>query len=317
MNLLSYLLLLLAPSSLQEIYRFEVEVRTVYVDVFVKHDGGNVTGLTADDFEVLDSGVRQEIDLLDLETIPMTGLLMLDTSGSVHGRKLTHMRNAAHAFLNNLGELDEAGLIAFSYRLQRLEMPSGDFKNLHRVLDKRLVGGPTSIYDSLYAGLKVVETSGGRPLILLFTDGIDNASWLSADELLNALQMSEAVVHVVGIRSQDRVILRSTKTGTSRNSQDMFGAFMPPATRQSSTRESDPEGSLREIALSTGGRFWQVDASADLKDAYLRILDEMKNRYVLSYQPVGVPEEGWHPLEVKVKRGKADEVRSRPGYLVQ
>jgi VWFA-related protein len=310
-------LLLLAPSSQQETYRFEVEVRTVYVDVFVKRDGGNVTGLTAEDFEVLDSGVRQEIDLVDLETIPMTGLLMLDTSGSVHGRKLAHMRSAAHAFLNNLGELDEAGLVAFSYRLQHLERPSSDFKNLHRVLNKGLVGGPTSIYDSLYAGLKVVETSGGRPLILMFTDGIDNASWLSANEIMKALQMSEAVVHVVGIRSQDRVVLRSTKTGTSRNSQDMFGAFMPPATRPSSSRESDPEDSLRKIAQSTGGRFLQVDESAELEDAYLSILDEMKNRYVLSYQPAGVPEDGWHPLEVKVKKGKADEVRSRPGYLVQ
>jgi hypothetical protein len=49
----------------------------------------------------------------------------------------------------------------------------------------------------------------------------------------------------------------------------------------------------------------------------LKVFEEMATRYILSFEPRGVPKEGWHPLEVKLKNKKADEVRARLGYRFQ
>ena len=72
---------------------------------------------------------------------------------------------------------------------------------------------------------------------------------------------------------------------------------------------------LQKIAESSGGRAWFADSSADLKQFFLDVLEEMETRYLLSYQLLGAPPEGWHELDVKLENGKG-EVRARPGYMV-
>ena len=67
----------------QETFRFTVDVRTVYTDVFVTRESQPVTGLTAWNFEVLDNGVPQEVALLDANALPLSTMLLLDVSGSM------------------------------------------------------------------------------------------------------------------------------------------------------------------------------------------------------------------------------------------
>ena len=105
---------LLQETQSGEVLRFGVEVRTVFIDVFVSRNGSPVTGLTASDFEILDDGVRQELDLMDPQDFFLSAMLILDTSASVSGPKLTHLREAAHAFLRRLKKEDEAGLMLFN-----------------------------------------------------------------------------------------------------------------------------------------------------------------------------------------------------------
>jgi hypothetical protein len=68
------------------------------------------------------------------------------------------------------------------------------------------------------------------------------------------------------------------------------------------------------LTETTGGRVWYADSSEGLKAADLKVFEEMAARYILSFEPEGVPKEGWHPLEVRLKNKKADEVRARLGY---
>ncbi len=73
---------------------------------------------------------------------------------------------------------------------------------------------------------------------------------------------------------------------------------------------------MDQLAKATGGQLWHAGASAKLARTFLRILAEMQSRYLLSYSPLGVAREGWHHIDVKLRRRKGS-VRSRTRYFVQ
>jgi Ca-activated chloride channel family protein len=296
----------------QEVYRFSVEVPVVYVDVFVTRDGKSVTGLTAENFEVFDSGVKQDVRLVDLESVPLSVLMVLDSSGSVWGEKLRNLRAGARRFIGGLREVDEAGLLAFSEEPQLLQAHTQDWVALRRAVNRLTPGGPTGLYDAVYTGLQLVE-GRARPLIVLFTDGVDNASWLSASEVLEAAKFSEAVVHIIVVQSQAGI-----KLGIRENASGAMQLIFPhsPWPTGSGRRQDNPEDFLKDLAKDSGGKVWSATSSTGLEAVYVNILEEMGSRYLLTYEPSGVPGEGWHTLEVKLKKTKADDVRARSGYRV-
>lgn len=302
--LFPFFLTLLLGASHQEtqstdVFRFGVEVRTVFIDVFVSRDGSPVTGLTAGDFEIRDEGILQELDLMDPQDVFLSAMLILDTSASLSGPKLTHLREGAHAFLRRLKKKDEAGLMLFNQYCHLRQPIGADLDSLHESLDQPVHGGYTSLHDALYTGLKLVGKADGRPMVVLFTDGQDNSSWLTERDLLDCARESEAIVHAIGIRSPDL-----PSSGDS-----------PAPPNQSSGSLDQAENLLREITSVTGGRDWYADSSAGLEQVFLQVLEEMETRYLLSYQLTGAPKDGWHELEVKLKKRHGETIRARPGYM--
>jgi VWFA-related protein len=71
---------------------------------------------------------------------------------------------------------------------------------------------------------------------------------------------------------------------------------------------------LGKLADQTGGRLIEIESTKNLSAVFLQMLDEFRQRYVVSYSPRGVSAEGWHQLTVRVKSRRAD-VKARPGYL--
>jgi Ca-activated chloride channel family protein len=281
----------------QEVFRFGVEVRTVYADVFVTRDGQPVTGLTAPDFELYDNGVRQTIQLVDIDTVPLSVMLILDTSGSVSGQALEHLRAAAHAFVDGLEEKDEAALMIFAREMSLRQAFTHSWEDLHRAIDGPIRGGDTSVKDAFYTGLKLVEGRPGRPLILLFTDGLDNTSWLTQSEVLEVARASESIVYAVGVKPRHSIIW----TNSGREQRRMDG---------------DAGSFLKTITSNTGGTVSYTESTAELQRLFVSILEEMKTRYLLSYQVEGALQEGWHDLRINVIGDKADDVRARAGYTV-
>jgi hypothetical protein len=70
---------------------------------------------------------------------------------------------------------------------------------------------------------------------------------------------------------------------------------------------------LRDLSETTGGRLLRGDGNQDLAGVFIKVLDEFRQRYVLTYTPKGVPGIGWHELSVRVKR-RGVSVKARPGY---
>jgi VWFA-related protein len=271
---------------------FTSRVETVYVDAFVTHGGTPVAGLTAADFDVRDNGVRQAVRLEDVSRVPITATLAFDVSGSLEGERLAQLRAAGHAFVQHLTEADQAGLLAFSQEL-RLAVPhTHDAAELHKGLDAFQPGGETALYDALYAGLGL-PSGAGRTLLVVFTDGEDNISWLDAEQVLAVAENSNTLVHIVGLWPE------AARTGGRE------GRVVGPGPH---------EQALGRIAAATGGRVWNAQANS-LPKTFVSILDELRARYLLAYEPAGVPRVGRHRLEVHVRGGKG-KIRARPGYLV-
>ena len=259
---------------------FSAEVDAVYVDVFVTSRGEPVTGLKAGDFEVTDDGVRQAATLVQTETVSVAPLLLFDTSGSVRGPKLRDLKAAGHAFVDGLAGRDEGAVLAFSHELSLLARATPRREALHQAIERLEPGGATALCDALYLAFKL-PLGQGRPVIVLFTDGEDNVSWLGRDEVREAALQSSALLYVVATGSSDA-----------------------------------PEAAfLRETAEATGGRYWNAGASDRLTRRFLDILSAMRTRYLLTYEPHGVKREGRHRLKIEV-RGRKVDVRHRREYVI-
>jgi VWFA-related protein len=256
---------------------FSSRVEAVRVDVLVTDNGQPVLGLASGDFEVLDNGVPQQVDLVSFEEIPLNIVLALDMSDSVAGDRLDRLRGAAGALLPALKEEDQAALVTFSHVVRLGAKLTKDLDPLRAALTHTEAMGPTALVDGTYAGIMLGESDIGRSLVIVFSDGLDTASWLTADAVVDVARRSDVVVYAVSVRSPQR-----------------------------------PDF-LRDLTSTTGGRLLEVERTASLDAIFLGVLEEFRRRYLVSYTPRGVAPTGWHRLDVRVKRNAT--VRARPGYL--
>lgn len=288
------LLLCLDPSPQQAPARspavFGVSVESVYVDAFVSRRGDPVTGLEASDFELRDNGVVQEVELAASDAQPLLAVLVFDVSNSLTGERLEGLKAASQALLDALRPQDAATLLTFSDRIEWPVKPTEDKAAVRRALERLRPGGGTLVMDALYTAI-TLPRSTGRTLVVLFTDGVDNMSWLDGPKVRSAAERSNALVHVVSLRAPGQ-------TATSSGGTDFEGGF-----------------ALQQIAETTGGRYWEAESPERLKVAFAAIAELLGRRYVLRYVPENVTRSGWHRIDLRLKSKRGD-VHTRRGYWV-
>ena len=260
---------------------FSSKVEAVRVDVLVteRDKGGAILGLKPADFEVLDNGVPQQVDLVSFEQIPLNVVLALDMSESVSGDRLDQLREASDGLLKSLTRDDQAGLVTFTQRVALGSKLTKDLDAIRKAMAAPLYdAGNTSIVDASYAAMMLGESDVGRGLVIVFSDGVDTASWLTEDVVLNTAKRSDVVVYGVSVQSRLK-----------------------------------PEF-LRELTAATAGRLYEIEKTTNLSSVFLSVLEEFRHRYLVSYTPTGVDRAGWHKLDVAIK-GRKVVVKARPGYL--
>jgi VWFA-related protein len=253
---LGLVLLALAPAQAAT-PTFAARVDAVYVDVFVTDGRRPVAGLAAADFELRDNGVRQEVELVAVEAMPLATFLVLDASGSVTGDKLAQLHSALRTFVGKLRPEDEAALLTFDHEIRMLMPRTRNRDALVGAIDKVLPGGSTALFDALYAGAQLA-TGRERALIVLFTDGEDNSSWFDAGQLRRVLEQSNTLLQTVGV---------------------------VPLEPRTPVPDTPHVRLLRQLAEVTGGRFWPAASPGGLASAFVAILDAMKTRYLLRFEP--------------------------------
>jgi VWFA-related protein len=282
------------------------------VDVSVTRGDNPVSGLMAAHFEVLDNGVPQVVDRVSREDVPLNVMLVLDSSGSLAGYPLTALVDAAQGLVRSLRPGDRVGLLAFSQRIDLPVPPTARHEEVLSALGRLTAGGPTALRDALFTGLQLVPPDGdARPVLVLFSDGRDTASWMAAGDLEGVVRRSGVVLHAVELVGTPRTLGRTGREGGAGDVRDA---------RLRSRVNGRPVGinesrSLQRAVEAGGGRLWSAAAADELKELFAEALDELRARYLLTYTPQGVASSGWHEVKVRLKGARGD-VRARPGYFV-
>lgn len=284
---------------------FRVAVDAVNADVLVLDGKRPVGGLSAADFELLDSGVPQTITAASMDDVPMSLVVALDTSDSVRGDVLSRLKEGATAAVAMLRPADRVSLITFSSAVGVAAPWGADRETVTRAIASARAGGGTSLYDASYLALALRDDKPGhRNLAIIFSDGNDTASWLPDRAVVEKAHRSESVVYSVAMTGNGAVdrppIHLDARSGVELWRPEVRSILLG-------------NGILADLATASGGQRFVVARASELRDVFTAIVNDFRSRYVLTYTPTGVDAHGWHPIEVKVK-GRNLTVRARRGY---
>jgi VWFA-related protein len=258
---------------------FRSGVELVRMDVSVIRNGAPAAGLTAEDFAVVDNRVRRPVTSVSGEDLPLSVQLVLDTSGSVSGSHLASLVAASGGLIEALRPGDEAGLITFAGIVRTLVSTTHDLGQVRTSLAGMRGAGATPLRDAIQIGLAAPHRPTVRPMLLVFTDGADNVSWLAEEDVIDSARRTGTVIHIVREPNED-----------SRRSQ-----------------------LLERLAAVTGGRVWSASSQRDLTRLFTTALSDMRARYLLTFAPDEGAARGWHDVQVSVRGG--GEVTARLGYF--
>jgi len=282
-------------SANAQVSTFSVTTEEVRIDALVTDQRKPVVGLQPADFEVLDNGVKQEVEYANFEKIPISATMVLDLSRSVTGDLLNHLKSAGDVLLKGLMKDERAALITFDNAVKLRSPLTADIDRIKSLLHgmQPLPYGETSLIDASYEGLMLAESKSERSLLVVFSDGLDTLSWLPADEILESAKQTRVVVYAVSTKQfPDNTFRRYPKDKSELRSNEF----------------------LHDLTRHTGGSLFEVESSKDLGDTFGRILEEFRQRYLITYVPSGVPNSGWHTVKVQVKQHNY-KIMHRPGYM--
>ncbi len=280
---------------------FRAGVDVVTVDVSVSRGGEHIGGLKTGNFEVFDNGVKQKIDKVATEQVPLEAYLVLDMSGSVEGAKLQQLERAANAFVDGLTPQDQVALLTFAEKVTLAQPLTGDFGAFRRSVSEIKAGGNTALYDAALRAITLRERRDNRAVVVVLPDQPDNASNATQKQVTDAAERSDVIVY--GVLADEE----SGQMMTGGMGRGMGGGFRPPDVQFQI-------GFLRSLAETTGGRVFRTSARLMLEEVFRLVLDDARSRYVITYSP-DKPKTGWHKLQVKLVEAKGDVV-ARRGYFV-
>jgi Ca-activated chloride channel family protein len=253
--------------------------------------GRLLTDLTKDDFQLVDSGVQQQISVFERNTsLPLSVAILIDTSGSSQ-QDLHYEEDSVLRFLGALlssGNPDDAfALYSFNWRITQ-ETDFGRSKSRAERLLHNLHGeGGTSLYDAIYLASDALAQRDGRHVMIVVTDGGDTTSYKHFGDALRAAQQADIVLYPIV------VVPIENEAG----------------------RNIGGEHALATIAASTGGRIFNPEGFAQLDRVFSDLLRELRTQYLIGYYPKDVRQEPrlFHPVKVAV-REDAVKISARSGY---
>lgn len=264
------------------------EVNLVQVQATVTDANGRiVTGLGKNAFELLVDGVKQPITVFQGEDIPVTAGIVIDNSASMLPKR-SDVIAAAMTFARTSNPHDEMFVVHFSTQ-PRFGLPdniqfTSDISELERAVSSFQLGGTTALYDALIAALGRLDLAGtSRKVLLIITDGGDNASRHTLEDVLSAARKNGAALYSIGIfDAADR----------DRN---------PPL--------------LRELADATGGDAEFPERSADVGRICERMAREIRQQYALGFP--GAQDGKYHTIRLQATDPHHGPlvVHARTGYF--
>ena len=303
-----------APIDAQQVFKSGVDGVTVVVSV---HRGNQpVAGLTSADFELRDNGVPQQISSISAEKVPLDLTLLLDLSSSVDGPQLQRLKTAVADTASLLRPGDRIRLVAISQVLH--EVFSLRPKGSAMSLDGLVAEGATSLYDGIAATMMRASEPGRRQLIVAFTDGRDSTSIIDEHLAKTIARMTDAVVDIVvpvatAEEARQRRLAQPRGSLDSLMSGDNVVMGKDPAAAPGAADEPPPV--LAELVGPTAGQVIALTSKESISSVFKATLEDFRASYVLRYVAQGVKDEGWHEIEVSLKKRGRFDIRARRGYM--
>jgi len=250
-----------------------------------------VSGLGKDDFQIFEDGVLQQTRHFSHEDIPVTAGILVDNSGSM-APKRDDVIAAALAFARSSNPQDQMFVVNFNDSVSFGLPADTPFTDRPEQLQGALAGiraiGQTSLYDGIAVALdRLKQGSRDKKVLILISDGGDNASKHTLAQVIDMAKQSTAIIYAIGIFDE----------------QD--GDQNPTV--------------LKRFAKETGGEAFFPESSRNIASICEGIARDIRNQYTLTYIPVIPSEDGiYRAIEVKATaRGRGRlSVRTRAGYSV-
>lgn len=294
---------------------FRSGVDGVVIPVSVRAGNKPVAGLTAADFELRDNGVRQQLQDVSAEKIPVDLTLLLDLSSSVDGPTLQRLKTAVADTAELLKANDRIRLVTISQVLHEvfdLRAKAGILP-----LDTLSAEGATSLYDGLAATMMRPNDTGRRQLIVAFTDGRDSTSVIDAAAVKAIAQLTDAVVDIVvpvAPRQIGETRRLSQRAGGSPDSLAGAGNLTVNGESAGGVAADLVPQVLSDLVSPTSGQVLTLPPGDSISRIFKTVLDDFRATYVLQYVAKGVESSGWHEVDITLKKRGRFDIRSRKGY---
>jgi Ca-activated chloride channel family protein len=281
-------------------YTIAVDVNLVVLHATVLDKKGRmVNDLREDNFRVYEDGVPQKLSVFSHADIPVTLGIVIDDSGSMR-EKRSAVNTAALTFVKTSNPQDQVFVVNFN-DVYYLDTP-GDFatnlEELRSALDKIDSRGGTALYDAVYASLDHLKLGNrDKKVLLVITDGEDNASRYTLEELTRYAQKSNAVVYTIGLLgSEEPGGLFKIKRGGARRAAKV----------------------LEKLAEITGGQAYFPKSLDEVEATCVGIARDIRNQYTLAYYPTNTKKDGsYRAVRVDATSSRTRDrlqVRTRTGY---
>lgn len=262
-------------------YADKVNVEAIQVTVTVTDDQGRFVGrIPRPAFKVFEDGKSQPITYFASEDVPLELIVAVDISGSMT-TSMPALKKAVKDFLLAVPAKDQVTLLGFNDAVFALTRKTTDPIERARAVDRLAPWGATALYDVIVRGIDMLGRQTGRKALVVFSDGEDQGSHVSLEDVERRLQASDVTLYII---AQGRGI-----------SHDYL------------------KRTMYRLTTPTGGRTITTASIDQLHGAFADLLDELSNQYLLGYQPTNSRrDDSWREIKVEVEG--FSHVRARQGY---
>jgi VWFA-related protein len=288
---LSFLFLL--PSLLiaqddEATFRSDTRLVVLHASV-IDAKGKLLTNLQRDAFKVFENGQAQQLRIFRREDVPVSLGLIVDNSGSMRNKR-QKVESAALAMVKASNPKDEVMVVNYNDEAYEDVPLTSDIKKMEEGLSRIDARGGTRMYDSISMTIDRLREKGkhDKKVIMLITDGNDNASEVKLEELVRKVSSgaSSIVIHCIGL-------LEEEGRGAARKAKR----------------------ALEQIATATGGLYYFPKDLNEVESISKEVAEDIRNQYVLAYSPAQQTLDGtFRTIKVTANGPNRPTVRTRSGY---
>jgi Ca-activated chloride channel homolog len=260
--------------------------------------GKYVTGLTGNDFTVLEDGVEQPLSFFACDDVPVDVALVLDTSASM-AADLPLVQSAASGLVRTLRASDRGAVVAVNDAARIPQPFTSDRDLIERSLRALTTSGATALYDGLYVVLKEFERERRatlqvrRQVLVLLSDGLDTSSHIAFEDVMDFARRAGVNIYVIALRGDVALTPRKDLDDSALRAAYTMGA----------------------VARESGGRTFFPKSARDLPAIYTAIAHELASQYELGYMPARPGGDGaFRRVMVRVPTSTNALARTRGGY---